>query len=212
MATVQASLCQHRSKDIIAVQFAYDKELVKRFRQLPGARWSQTLKSWYVPDTAEYRKRFGINIIPTITGSTKAQEKPVKAVVSIANTNRNNNIYPCNSHVLPAMEQLLILKGYSPNTRRTYLAEVSVFLKLLKSNSADLLDEAAIKRYLVYCYEKLRLTENTLHSRINALKFYYEQVLGSQRFFWEIPRPKKPLLLPRLLNQAEIARLFNAPD
>ena len=42
------------------------------------------------------------------------------------------------------------------------------------------------------------------------MKFYYEQVLKRERFFWEIPRPKKPLLLPRLLNENELAKLFNS--
>jgi single stranded DNA-binding protein len=28
----------------------------------------------------------------------------------------------------------------------------------------------------------LKLSENTLHSRINAMKFYYEQVLGREKF------------------------------
>ena len=42
------------------------------------------------------------------------------------------------------------------------------------------------------------------------MKFYYEQVLGREKFFWEIPRPKKPQQLPRLLNEKEIAGLFNA--
>ncbi|MBT9483041.1 tyrosine-type recombinase/integrase [Sediminibacterium sp.] len=63
---------------------------------------------------------------------------------------------------------------------------------------------------MVFCFEKLKLSENTLHSRINALKFYYEQVLRRDRFFWEIPRPKKPLQLPKLLNEEELRRLFNA--
>ena len=201
---------QLHGESVIAVQFANKVELNRRFRQLPGARWSQTLKSWYLPDTAEYRTRFGVNTSPAIISAGTARKKETKAIAPVVNTNRNDSIHPCNSHILPAIEQLLILKGYSPNTRRTYMAEVSVFLKLLKTNGADLLDEAAIKRYLVYCCEKLKLTENALHSRINALKFYYEKVLGRQRFFWEIPRPKKPMLLPRLLNQAEIARLFNA--
>jgi len=61
-----------------------------------------------------------------------------------------------------------------------------------------------------YCHTTLKLSENTLHSRINALKFYYEQVLHKEKFFWEIPRPKKPMLLPRLLNETEIRKLFNA--
>ena len=31
-----------------------------------------------------------------------------------------------------------------------------------------------------------------------------------RRSFWEIPRPKRPQQLPRLLNEKEIAGLFNA--
>ncbi len=42
------------------------------------------------------------------------------------------------------------------------------------------------------------------------MKFYYEQVLRKEKFFWEIPRPKKPLILPRLLNETELRKLFNA--
>ena len=63
---------------------------------------------------------------------------------------------------------------------------------------------------MVYCYEKLKLTENTLHSRINALKFYFEQVLGRNKFFWELPRPKKQFQLPRFFNQDEITALIKA--
>ena len=37
-----------------------------------------------------------------------------------------------------------------------------------------------------------------------------EQVLKRERFFWDIPRPKKPLLLPKLLNEKELSKLFNA--
>src|ERR1700712_4044726 len=54
------------------------------------------------------------------------------------------------------------------------------------------------------------MAEATLHSRINALKFYYERVLGKDKFFWEIPRPKKHFQLPKVLSEKEIGRLFNA--
>jgi site-specific recombinase XerD len=42
------------------------------------------------------------------------------------------------------------------------------------------------------------------------MKFYYEQVLGREKFFWEIPRPKKPFILPNVLGEKEITCLFNA--
>lgn len=61
-----------------------------------------------------------------------------------------------------------------------------------------------------YCFIILHLSESTLHSRINALKFYYEQVLNKEKFFWEIPRPKKHLQLPKVLGEREIGRMFNS--
>ncbi len=45
---------------------------------------------------------------------------------------------------------------------------------------------------------------------MNALKFYYEQVLHREKMFFDIPRPKKPILLPKLLNETELGKLFNA--
>lgn len=108
------------------------------------------------------------------------------------------------------MEQQLKLKSYSKSTVKTYLNEVAQLLRILNTRCADELSEEEIKRYFVYCFEKLKLSENTLHSRINALKFYFEQVIKRDRFFWNIPRPKKHLQIPKLLNEEELARLFNA--
>lgn len=127
-----------------------------------------------------------------------------------ATANTLKQIRPVNAHILPAMEQMLKLKAYSKSTIRTYLGEMTQLLLVLNDIPADQLTVDHLKRYLVYCLEHLKLKENTLHSRINSLKFYYEQVLGREKFFWEIPRPKKQLLLPKVLNEDEIARLFNA--
>ena len=115
-----------------------------------------------------------------------------------------------NAHVLPLMKQRLTLKAYSRSTIKTYLNEMSQLLQAIHPIAADELQPEHLRRYLIYCYEKLRLSENTLHSRINALKFYYEQVLHREKFFYEIPRPKKPLQLPKLLNEKELSALFNA--
>ncbi len=123
---------------------------------------------------------------------------------------KNERIANVNAHIIPAMEQHLKLKAYSPSTIKTYLGEMTQLLALLKNIPADDLTPEHLKRYLIHCYEKLKLTENTLHSRINAMKFYYEQVLGRDKFFWEIPRPKKQYILPKVLGESELKRLFSA--
>ena len=105
--------------------------------------------------------------------------------------------------------KLLTLKAYSNSTIRTYRGELMTFFQVLGQHPADQLTTEDLKRYLLKCLSE-GLAENTMHSRINALKFFYEQVLGHEKFFFDIPRPKKPQQLPRILGEQEITRLFNA--
>lgn len=67
-----------------------------------------------------------------------------------------------------------------------------------------------VRRYMFYCFNHYKISEATANSRINAIKFYYEQVLGRERMFIELPRPKMPLQLPKVLGENELSRLFNA--
>lgn len=113
---------------------------------------------------------------------------------------------------LKNLEQIikhLKLRAYSESTIRTYKGELMVFFQALEEISATGLTTAHVKRYLLKCLHD-GLKENTLHSRINALKYYYDQVLGKEKFFFDIPRPKKPQQLPNILGEGEIAGLFIA--
>ncbi len=110
---------------------------------------------------------------------------------------------------LQKMTELLLLKAYSQRTIQTYRNEVMLFMQVLGKNNAANLSTDDVKRYILQCI-KNGIGENTIHSRINALKFYYEQLLGKQKFFVEIPRPKKPLLLPKVLGETELRKLFAA--
>jgi integrase/recombinase XerD len=143
----------------------------------------------------------------SIKYSTIIQNNPVKKQSAIPD---NTAIHPINAHVLPAMQQALILKSYSPSTIRTYINEVGVFLRTIENHPADKFSTQRIKDYLQYCAEKLNLTENTLHSRMNGLKFYFEQVLKKEKFFGDIPRPKKGIQLPKVLSKEEMIRLLKA--
>ncbi len=123
---------------------------------------------------------------------------------------KTGTIHPVNAHVIPLLEQRIKLLGYSDSTKKTYVNEVGIFLKTLQHHPADAFSIQRIKDYLQYCAETLGLTENTLHSRMNALKFYYEQVLKREKFFWDVPRPRKGTQLPKVLSKEEMIRLIKA--
>lgn len=63
----------------------------------------------------------------------------------------------------------------------------------------------------MYCINN-GISENYLHSRINAIKFYFEKVLHRPKIFIDIPRPKKPQLLPKALNTNEIQKIIEVTE
>ena len=68
-----------------------------------------------------------------------------------------------NSHVIPSMEQQLKLKAYSSSTIKTYVNELSQLLQTIGKVPAEKLTIDDLRRYMVYCYEKLQLSENCGH-------------------------------------------------
>ena len=211
---IQYGLVTHRGEERISIRFAYEEKLHQRLLQNSSAKWSQTMKCWHIPGTNFNRKKCGLaetvkSQPQPLPPKPKAPDKP-KAPAPVFLGERLPGASVENQAAHQAFVQYLHLKSYSANTIRTYCNEFAVFLKTLHDTSANNLPENKVKDYLAYCHHTLKLSEHTIHSRINALKFYYEKVLGRDRFFIDIPRPKKPLQLPRLLNEKELAALFNA--
>lgn len=198
MNKISYHLITYRGKSRILLRFAHDKTWNERIKKVPDARWSNTHKGWHIPDTEENRKKCGIE--PATALSVQQQKVQTSSIRLSANNKAQLLLY---------LEQLA-LKKYSKSTLQTYRNEFMQLLQLLKDIQVQDLTPEHLKRYMLYCVVKLQLSENTLHSRLNALKFYFEQVLKREKFFWEIPRPKRPLQLPKLLNEDELRKLFNA--
>jgi integrase/recombinase XerD len=216
----------HKGQLCIGIYYAKDALLNSLIIKNFHAKWSSSKGCWYIPfSKSEYEllviffKERGIRIndtsvekeqvnkIETVHDSVGVLRPMIKSNSEAAIISRVDMV---NTHVIRLMRDHLMVKAYSKSTIKTYLNEMHQFLYRLGKIPADDLRAEHLKRYFVYCFEKLHLSENTLHSRMNAIKFYYEQVLRRNKFFWDIPRPKKPFQLPKLLNEEELRKLFNA--
>ena len=224
MPTVVLRPLFHRRQEVIAMEIPKRPEIALAVRKLKGAKWSQTQKVWYLPLTKDNYEKISGAISPLAAVDSSllkaylekrrkvgdvqaAGTKPVckSAVATVAWKLSAENLAALNLFI----EQLQ-LRAYSSSTIKTYRNEFLQLLHLLKRKPVAELTPDDLRRYFVYCLKKLKLTENTLHSRINAIKFYFEQVLKRDKLFWEIPRPKKQQQLPRFFNQSEIAAIINA--
>lgn len=121
-------------------------------------------------------------------------------------------IHPNNHLAFQSFINQLKLKAYSKNTIRTYVTEFAHLLKTIKKINVDSLTEDRLKDYFFYCVKTDKIKENHLNSRINAIKFYFEQVLHKPKMFFDIPRPKTPKQLPKMLSKAEIKKVFKATE
>ena len=181
-------LGEHKGEKVIWVKFDQNKTSILPIRQITTTKYSASRKMWYIKDHNQNRKRVGI------------KDLLFQNFVDLPETHQIE---------FERFLQTLKLKAYSPNTIKTYSNELIPFFKTFENYHPKEITQDLIRRYLLYCAEVQQLSEFTINSRMNAIKFYYEKVLHYHRMFFEIPRPKKPKILPKVLSVEEVRKIIN---
>ncbi len=224
MITVILTPLFHRSQESIAIRFPFNAAISNLVKMVPDAKWSRTHGCWYIPLDKEHHRRLVSAVgkeavveqeeLKRYLQQRKAivtqPDKPLtKATVSLIVA------YPLNdenTEALKRYKEMLLLKAYSPRTIHTYCNTFHHLLRLLKERKVADLDKASILSYLLWLITKQGHSETHIHTTINAIKFYYEKVLGRPSEFYDIPRPRKPWKLPEVLAMEEVAILIGKVD
>jgi integrase/recombinase XerD len=107
---------------------------------------------------------------------------------------------------LQQLQTELKLRGFSPNTEKTYLYHNRLFIDFIKKQPADI-TESDIKLYLAELLGKQQEKSSVALVR-SALLFYYNEVL--KKNISAIKTPKIPKKLPITLSKEEIKQLIDA--
>lgn len=181
---------KRNGKSIIEVKMEYDREVADwLYQNLMGVNWNRYKKAFELTDTNSNREKLGLPVL-------------------LVGREMMSKIHPNNHEQIKRLVEHLQLKSYSTSTIRTYRNEFAQWLYRLNDELVENATPEQIRTYILFCINTLNLSDNQIHSRINALKFYYEQVLGNPKLFIEIPRPKKAKSLPKVLSKFEIKRIF----
>ena len=106
--------------------------------------------------------------------------------------------------------ELLEQKRYSPSTVKTYKAYFSDFMEYHKGRNIDRLKVPDINKYILYLVNEKKISVSQQNMRINAIKFYYEQVKGGKRqYYGGITRAKEYKSLPEVLSRNEVRRILS---
>ena len=187
-------------KDHLLISFIYDKELIQLSKSI-GCRWNKSERAWYL-----FRSRKNIEMIKSVF-ENKAE------VVFLNHQTSKNNIFRkrvLNKQVPEVYKNLLIRKRYSPNTLRTYTNMFEGFMAYFADRKVDDLTSDDIMKYQNYLVKEKKVSISTQNQAINAIKLYYEKILGKDKLDLHIERPFKEKKLPEIISEKEVLKLLQA--
>ena len=178
---MQRMICIEKYEDSIHVRFPYNPDYIAKIKTVKGYRWHPDKKCWSIPYSQ------------------------LKSLLSAFN---GEKVEIDTSVWFYKLRKELMTRKYSRRTVKLYLHYNEDFLKFCNKTPYHI-SNGDVRDYLYYLAEKKSSSASTLNIAINALKFYYGEVL-KRRFVYDIKRPKKDKKLPAVLSQKEVSRILSS--
>mgnify|MGYP000001825249 FL=1 len=99
---------------------------------------------------------------------------------------------------------------YSDHTVRVYTSYFRDFQQHFEGCKIETVTPGEINDYLLYLIHEKNISSCQQNQRINAIKFYYEKVLGQERRCYKVNRAKREKTLPDVLSKEEIKKILDA--
>jgi integrase/recombinase XerD len=193
----------HNSRPRLKLLFARDEQVISWLRSLKDCRWSATMGCWHIPYYANHlsflNKKFTGRLLFRPTSGAAArqappaqQSKPVAPLVEVPK----------------AFVEQMRLRRYSPNTIKTYTSALARFLAFHVEQKPEEIAPEQIRAYILYLVEKAKVSTSYQNQAVNAIRLWFEGVLGQTLDPVVIPRPKREKKLPTVLSEEEVALIF----
>jgi site-specific recombinase XerD len=201
-----------KEKQCIGLQFNADKVIQALIKELPNPKWSKEFNMVYI-----INNKSNINLIfekfegvAWVNCNYFFKDKKLNSdnkntdVSWFRNRPIKKNFRACPEEFLQKLE----LKKYSNSTVKNYVHSFEKFINYYKERELFSINENDIRIYLKKLVHEDR-SNSYINMSINAIKFYYEMVLGMPNRFYSIERPRKESKLPKVLSKEEIIAIIN---
>jgi integrase/recombinase XerD len=195
------------SRKFIGLQYYSDKYIDALVDGLPDVQWSDEHRMKYIPNTPRH---FGI-LFHTFKGVAWLSMKHFERNRPERDKGEDNdytgirkmNMIKGEHRVPDSFIDHLQEMRYSLNTARTYIHHFSKFIAHHAPRPLNDITEADIKAF-VNLQVKKGCSSSEQNQIINAVKFYYEQVLDMPQRFYALARPRAKQKLPDVFSEQEV--------
>jgi len=198
----------------LVVRFPFDWSIVQRIRRVPGRRWREREGHWTIPARVAplllFLRSFGeteVWLDPALEALLPDDPPPEARWrfldPALARRLRSSR------RALDRMNDELVLRGYSPRTRKAYLGQARRFLGRLDRPPGELGPDDA-REYLKELLVGRGVSRSYADQAVSAVKFLYRRVLDRPLTDLELPRPRRRRRLPDVLSEREVVALIEA--
>ena len=212
----------HRGQRCMALRFPFDAALITAAKRA-GAQWSKGQRTWYTRNTPEHLKAIfaafkglawvdmnGLRkmpvapaLAPTRSGAHEQRAKKASAPAAAEPA-------PVQTEALALLRRKLEVARYSPRSIAVYLsAAKQLFAHYPKKHPNDIRTED-IEDFQHHLATVRKVSNSTLNQAVNAIRYYYLNVVGDERRVTFIERPRRERKLPTVLSEEEVAALLRS--
>ncbi len=200
----------------IGLKFYPNKVIQALVKGLPEIKWSEEYQMAHLPNNQKNLSTLFNTFkgIAWVDCSKFFKDRPVLQPVKnsgniswVKNRKLTADYRTCPDEYL----QKLSLKRYADNTIRTYVSLFERFINHYRTLELHSIQDHHIQSYLATIVHDGR-SDSYLNQMVNAIKFYFEIVLGMPNRFYHIERPRKKQPLPKVVAKEDVLAIISATN
>lgn len=216
---IKLSYATHRQQAIVRIDFTYDAELAGLVKQFEGARWSQTMGCWHIPqeqfDLHLFFETFRGKAWVDYSGLKNANKvqtvaKPVAVKARYQLKNIKSMLSPKVRAQIQSFKAWMEQKRYAVNTIKTYNHQLEIFFGFYASKTPETVQLEDITRFNTEFIMKHGLSPTFQNQTVSALKLFYEKNYNRLLNIEQIERPLKSNPLPKVFSRPDLEKFFHA--
>lgn len=196
----------HYKQGRVRLIFRFEASLVTLIKSFPFYQWDAANKWWSVALSPA--------VLSSLQGYCQsngwALEEKQDERQALLTQRKEAEKQPYFRQVPEIFIEKLTLRRYSYQTIKSYKNMFKEFINYFPTRPIDEITEKEILAYLRYLVQERAVSASYQNQAINAIKFYYEQVLNGNRRFYYVERPPREEVLPVVLNEKEVEAIINA--
>lgn len=184
----------------------YHKGIIALLKGFSFYEYDHQNRWWYVPCTEKIREEIKRFCFQESIDFEEKRVQPIKRVKPRPHPFSIPNYRKCPENMI----EKLRIKRYAERTVKIYSGMFEEFINYYNTRKIDEITHEEVMQFIRYLVHERGVSTSYQNQMINAIKFYYEKVLGGVKKYYEIERPRREKPLPVVLSEEEISKIIRS--